>query len=172
MSELQRFIDAQDRDTDGLATALEELGRGRKEGHWIWFVFPQLDGLGSSPAARAYALTGPEEADAYLRHDLLCERYARAVAAVSTQLCRLQPPQLDVLMGSRVDTLKLVSSLTLFEAVATALAANEGEDGPHARLAEEISGVLAVADAQGYDRCAFTQRALTASGATPFGHHR
>lgn len=172
MTELQRFVDAQDRDTDGLATALEELARGRKEGHWIWYVFPQLEGLGSSGTARTYALAGPEEAEAYLRHDRLCERYAQAVAAVSTQLCRLPPPQLDVLMGSRVDALKLVSSLTLFEAVATALAAGEGDHGPHMRLAEEIGGVLAVADAQGYDRCAFTQRMLSASGAAPASPQR
>ena len=172
MSELQRFIEAQDRDTDGLATALAELGRGRKEGHWIWYVFPQLAGLGTSATARTYGLAGRSEAEAYLRDDVLCDRYAHAVAAVSTQLCRLQPPQLDVLMGSRVDALKLVSSLTLFESVATALAAETGEDGPHARLAEEIGGVLAVADAQGYDRCAFTQRALAADAAPASARER
>lgn len=169
MSELQRFVEAQDRDTDGLETALAELGRGRKEGHWIWYVFPQLEGLGESATARRYALAGREEAEAYLRHDELCRRYAQSVAAVSTQLCRLQPPQLETLMGSLLDALKLVSSLTLFEAVATALSSETGEDGPHARLAEEIGGVLAVADAQGYDRCAFTQRALAVERPAPAG---
>jgi uncharacterized protein (DUF1810 family) len=172
MSELQRFIDAQNRETDGLAAALEELGRGRKHGHWIWWVFPQLAGLGRSEASRTYALSGWGEAEAYLRHEELHDRYAQAVAAVSTQLCRLQPPQLDALMGSRVDALKLVSSLTLFEQVATSLAAEAGDDSSHARLAEEIGGVLAVADAQGYDRCAFTQRAIATPDAAPAGGER
>jgi uncharacterized protein (DUF1810 family) len=172
MSELQRFIDAQDQQTDGLATALAELGRGRKQGHWIWYVFPQLEGLGSSSTARTYGLGGREEAEAFLRDEVLCRRYAQAVAAVSTQLCRLQPPQLEVLMGSRVDALKLVSSLTLFEAVATTLAGEGDEDSAYARLAEEIGGVLAVADAQGYDRCAFTQRALASQPAPVSGAER
>jgi len=167
MSELQRFIDAQDNDTDGFSSAIAELAGGRKHGHWIWYVFPQLAGLGTSETARRYALSGWEEAEAYLRHDLLQKRYSEAVAAVSTQLCRLQPPQLDALMGSRVDALKLVSSLTLFEMVATALAGEAGDDSTYARLAEEIGGVLAVADAQGYDRCAFTQRAVADAAAAP-----
>ena len=166
MNDLQRFRDAQDRTNDGLETALAELHRGRKEGHWIWYVFPQLSGLGTSAAARAYAIADRAEADAYLRDDDLRQRYARAVAAVSTQLCRLLPPQLDQLMGSRVDALKLVSSLTLFEAVATDLAADAGDDSDYARLAEEIGGVLAVADAQGYDRCATTLDRLAGIGTT------
>ena len=91
------------------------------------------------------------------------------MAAVSTQLCRLQPPQLDVLMGSRVDALKLVSSLTLFEQVAASLAVEAGDDSAYARLAEEIGGVLAVADAQGYDRCAFTQQAIAPASVGPTG---
>lgn len=160
MSGLQRFLDAQDRQADGLPAALEELAHGRKQGHWIWYVFPQLEGLGTSATARKYALAGPAEAEAYLRDGALRDRYARAVAAVSAQLCRLPPPQLDVLMGSRLDAQKLVSSLTLFEAVATRLAAEPAEDDTYAALAEEVGGVLAVADAQGYDRCAFTQRIL------------
>ena len=71
MSELQRFIDAQDRQADGLATALAELGEGHKQGHWIWWVFPQLAGLGRSDASRRYALSGREEAETYLRDDVL-----------------------------------------------------------------------------------------------------
>lgn len=160
MSDLQRFREAQDRDTDGLATALDELGRGRKQGHWMWYVFPQLAGLGQSTTAMRYAIDGRAEADAYLRDDGLRSRYAQAVAAVSTQLCRLQPPRLEDLLGSRVDALKLVSSLTLFEAVATDLAREVGDDSEFGTLAEEIGGVLAVADAQGYARCAFTQAHL------------
>lgn len=165
MYDLQRFRDAQDRGTDGLADALAELGSGRKQGHWIWYVFPQLAGLGTSSTSQRYGLQGRAEAEAYLLDDQLRERYAQALAAVSTQLCRLQPPQLEHLMGSRVDALKLVSSLTLFEQVASDLAdRDDEEESAYLRLAEEIGGVLAVADAQGYGRCRKTQDQCAATG--------
>ena len=172
MNELDRFIVAQDDDHAGLAAALAELQAGRKQGHWIWYVFPQLAGLGMSSMSQRYGLRGREEVAAYLRHDELRDRYARAVDVVAEHMCRLQPPALATLMGSEIDARKLVSSLTLFEQVATSLADHAGDDGPEARLAEEISGVLAVADAQGYDRCAFTQWALATPDAAPAGGER
>src|SRR3954452_516339 len=70
-SDLDRFVDAQAGVYGGV---LEELRRGRKTGHWIWFVFPQIAGLGRSPMSRMYAITSVEEARAYLEHPLLGRR--------------------------------------------------------------------------------------------------
>lgn len=161
MGELARFIEAQDHEETGLAAALAELRTGRKHGHWIWYVFPQLAGLGSSAASQRYALAGREEAVDYLRHDGLRDRLLAAMSVVSDQFCRLQPPRLEDLMGSRVDALKLVSSMTLFERVAEDLAARD-PDGIMARLAEQAGEILAVAESQGYERCAFTRERLDA----------
>jgi len=105
---LQRFVDAQD---PVIERVLEELAAGRKRTHWMWFVFPQLAGLGRSPTARFYALASFDEARAYLAHPLLGPRLkacARAVAAHVGQSAR-------AIFGAP-DDLKLRSSLTLFEA--------------------------------------------------------
>ncbi len=80
--DLQRFVDAQDRVYE---TVLEELRAGRKRSHWIWFVFPQLQGLGRSPTAIRYGITSLAEARAYLDHDVLGPRLrecARVVAGI------------------------------------------------------------------------------------------
>src|ERR1044071_7849790 len=110
MSGLRRFRQAQDAPHDGFETALAELRAGRKRSHWIWYVFPQLAGLGQSPMAVHYGLTGADEAAAYLRDDVLGGRLASAAAVVREHLERAEPPRLDTLMGSRIDALKLVSS--------------------------------------------------------------
>ena len=68
---LERFHQAQARKWGGYASALAEIRKGRKSGHWIWYVFPQLDGLGHSSTARSYALRDLDEACAYLRDPLL-----------------------------------------------------------------------------------------------------
>lgn len=105
---LDRFVDAQDADRS-YERALGELRGGRKRGHWIWYVFPQLEGLGSSATARRYALRSLEEAQAYLRHPVLGPRLRACVAAVRS----LPDPDPDRLLGS-VDAMKLRSSMTLF----------------------------------------------------------
>ena len=107
--DLQRFVDAQ---RDDHAVALEEIRRGRKASHWMWYVFPQLAGLGSSPTARQYAIRGLAEAEAYLRHPLLGPRLveaAEAALAVAGRSAR-------EVFGSP-DDLKLRSSATLFAQV-------------------------------------------------------
>ena len=77
---LQRFVDAQ---ANGVyEQALAELRRGRKESHWMWFIFPQSAELGRSETAKYYGLSGEEEARAYLAHPLLGPRYRECVAAV------------------------------------------------------------------------------------------
>ena len=111
-ADLQRFVAAQDRGGT-YAQALGELRRGRKSGHWMWFVFPQVAGLGRSPTAQYYAISGRDEAAAYLAHPVLGARL-RECAEVLAGLDTHDP--VDVL-GS-VDAVKLRSSMTLFDAVA------------------------------------------------------
>src|SRR5580692_8693937 len=131
--DLERFVAAQDAGGT-YETALAELRAGRKTSHWIWYVFPQIAGLGSSPTARLYALASPLEAAAYLRHPVLGERLVSVTEAVYQHLSRQPPAQIRTLMGSHIDALKLVSSMTLFARVARSLDAHE-PDPRHARLA-------------------------------------
>src|SRR5688500_14248453 len=70
MDGLERFKVAQDAEHGGFRSAIAELRAGRKRTHWIWFVFPQISGLGSSETSRRFALRGREEAEAYLRDDV------------------------------------------------------------------------------------------------------
>jgi len=109
--DLQRFVDAQDRGGT-YAQALAELRAGAKRSHWMWFVFPQLAGLGRSATAQHYAISGPAEAQAYLAHPVLGPRL-RECAAALTGLDTTDP--VAVLGG--VDAQKLQSSMTLFAAV-------------------------------------------------------
>ncbi len=74
MFDLDRFRKAHDASRAGFAVALRELHEGRKTSHWIWYVFPQLAGLGQSPTAVHYGLAGPDEAADYLRDPVLGER--------------------------------------------------------------------------------------------------
>lgn len=110
--DLQRFIDAQDAPAGGLTVyerALGELRAGAKRTHWMWFVFPQLDGLGSSAMAQRYAIADLDEAAAYLAHPVLGPRLRACVAAVNGVAGR----SAHEIMGSP-DDLKLRSSLSLF----------------------------------------------------------
>ena len=81
---LQRFVEAQDAE-GSFASACAELRAGRKRSHWIWFVFPQLAGLGHSPTSRRYAIASLEEAEAYLAHQVLGPRLI-ACAGILSQL--------------------------------------------------------------------------------------
>jgi uncharacterized protein (DUF1810 family) len=150
---LERFTAAQGGRDDGFEAALRELRSGRKQGHWIWYIFPQLSGLGSSALASAYGIRGVDEAAEYLRHPLLRERLLTATTAVLGQLRR--SVGLDELMGSHIDVLKLVSSLTLFQPVASALLQSDGVED-HRLLADAADEVLTAAAAQGLPRCAYT----------------
>jgi uncharacterized protein (DUF1810 family) len=108
--DLQRFVEAQ---TDIYATALGELRAGRKRTHWMWFVFPQIAGLGHSAMARHYAIASRDEAKAYVAHDVLGPRLrecTQAVLAVSDSTA-------NAIFGSR-DDIKFRSCMTLFDAVA------------------------------------------------------
>ena len=153
-SALDRFKEAQDAPYGGFATALEELKAGRKRSHWIWYVFPQLSGLGSSEAARFFGIDGLAEALEYLADPLLRRRLLAAVEAVAEQVGNNAIP-LRTLMGSEIDAIKLVSSLTLFAHAANAAAVNEPE-AEIVALAALCRDVLGVAAEQGYPRCRFT----------------
>ena len=107
--QLQRFVDAQEGQFDA---ALAELEAGRKQSHWMWFIFPQVAGLGRSPTAQSYAIRSLHEARAFLAHPVLGERYRRSVEA----LARWAGTRNAVQILGEVDAMKLRSSLTLFEA--------------------------------------------------------
>ena len=108
--DLSRFVEAQEA---VWPAALAELRAGRKQSHWMWFVFPQIAGLGASPMAVRYAIVSAEEARAYLAHPLLGARLGEAVAAMLVH----HDLSAEAILGG-VDALKFRSSLTLFEAVA------------------------------------------------------
>ena len=148
---LQRFHQAQASRHGGYETALTEMCRGRKTSHWIWYIFPQLAGLGQSHSAQTYALKDLDEACDYLRDPLLRARYEGIVDAIATQLTNDQ--SLENLMGGELDAKKLVSSLTLFQAAAWRLAS---EDPDCATLSQRLAALLDQTTAHGYPPCAFT----------------
>src|SRR6478672_1914351 len=110
--DLQRFVAAQD--TGGTyQQALAELKAGRKTSHWMWFVFPQIAGLGRSATAQHYAISSLAEAQAYLAHPVLGPRLRQSAAALLSHPGR----SADQILGS-IDAMKLRSSLTLFSRAA------------------------------------------------------
>jgi uncharacterized protein (DUF1810 family) len=109
--DLQRFRAAHEQG-GAYTTALAELRAGRKRSHWIWFVFPQLDGLGSSPMASRYAIRSLEEARAYLADDVLGPRLRECCEALLALDAGAGASATAVLGG--IDALKLRSSMTLF----------------------------------------------------------
>jgi len=110
--DLQRFVDAQEAGGT-YERALAELRAGRKTSHWMWFVFPQLAGLGRSEMARRYAIGSLEEARAYLDHPLLGPRLRACCAALLTGAEAAGERDPRAILGE-IDALKLRSSLTLF----------------------------------------------------------
>ncbi|GAA4286551.1 DUF1810 domain-containing protein [Georgenia daeguensis] len=106
--DLQRFVTAQD-DGGTYDRALTELRRGRKTSHWMWFVLPQIAGLGNSPMARAYAVSSLDEARAYLGHPVLGPRLRECAEVVAAS----GAASAGELLGG-VDAVKLRSSMTLF----------------------------------------------------------
>lgn len=107
--DLERFVAAQEGVFD---TVLAELRAGSKQSHWMWFIFPQISGLGSSPMARRYAICSIEEAEAYLNHPLLGQRLMECCRI----LLSLDQANAEEIFGFP-DEMKLRSCLTLFEQV-------------------------------------------------------
>jgi uncharacterized protein (DUF1810 family) len=107
---LERFISAQ---SDVYREVVRELSRGRKTGHWIWFIFPQIAGLGHSSMSVRYAITSLDEARAYLDHPLLGPRLRECTRLVVAHCDQ----SLDTVLGA-IDAMKFRSSMTLFEIAA------------------------------------------------------
>jgi uncharacterized protein (DUF1810 family) len=110
--DLQRFLDAQDRDGT-YDRAVAELRRGRKQTHWMWFVFPQIAGLGHSETSRRYAISSLAEARAYLEHPVLGPRLTQCASIIAG----LRERSAEQIFGG-IDAQKLHSSMTLFASTA------------------------------------------------------
>lgn len=117
---LDRFVAAQ---ATSYADALAELRAGAKRSHWMWFIFPQIAGLGHSDMARRYAIRDLAEARAYLAHPLLGARYVESAAALLAHRGR----DAAAIMGG-IDSIKLRSSLTLFDRAGAPAAVRETLD--------------------------------------------
>ncbi len=156
-SAIERFVEAQaGGEYEG---ALAEIRAGRKRGHWIWYTFPQIAGLGTSHMSQAYAIHDRSEAEEYLRHPLLSQRLLEIASAAADHL--RNGVALNTLMGSSIDAAKLVSSMTLFGEVAGTLPESARTTTTDA-LAEAADAILAVAASQGYPRCEHTIQSLIA----------
>lgn len=107
---LQRFLDAQQGDYEH---ALTEVRNGRKYSHWIWYIFPQLKGLGMSYNSQYYGISGKEEAEAYLAHPVLGER----LREITSAFLQLKSKTAEEVFGS-LDAMKVLSCMTLFNEVA------------------------------------------------------
>lgn len=108
-TDLTRFIEAQANDYD---RALAEVTNGHKQSHWMWYIFPQIAGLGVSETARFYAIKNLDEANAYLQHPTLGNR----LIEISKALLAVEGKTANQILGS-IDELKLRSSMTLFGAL-------------------------------------------------------
>ena len=108
-SDLNRFIEAQKL---SYATALSEIRAGKKRSHWMWYIFPQIVGLGFSEMSRFYGIINKAEASAYLQHPVLGNR----LLEISKELLRLKSNNAGEIFGSP-DDLKLKSSMTLFSSL-------------------------------------------------------
>jgi uncharacterized protein (DUF1810 family) len=149
--DLERFLYGYRLDFD---QALSEINGGRKRSHWMWFMFPQIAGLGSSPTATAYAIRNRAEATAFLQDPTLGPAYRQLVDAVWRQVVE-RGVTVRNLFG-RPDDQKLVSSLTLFAGVAADL----GDEWT--ALTAIANGILDCAAEMGLLRCTATQRFLAA----------
>ncbi len=106
INSLDRFLEAQERMYE---IALKEIRNGEKESHWMWYIFPQLRGLGRSQMAYAYGINGVEEAKAYLAHPILSAR----LIEISEALLEHKDQDIEDILGD-IDAIKLRSSMTLF----------------------------------------------------------
>ena len=106
INSLDRFLEAQERMYE---TALKEIKNGEKESHWMWYIFPQLRGLGKSRMAYAYGINGIEEAKAYLAHPVLSAR----LIEITEALLEHKDQDVEDILGD-IDAMKLRSSMTLF----------------------------------------------------------
>lgn len=107
---MERFLEAQNKSYEGYETALKEMKQGRKQSHWIWYIFPQLVGLGNSWNATYYGIKDLEEARKYIAHPILGKR----LIEISEVLLTLEEKKAIKVMNGHTDATKLKSSMTLF----------------------------------------------------------
>ena len=163
MTDFSHFLAAQTNPTAGFDTALTELRAGQKTGHWIWYVFPQLAGLGRSEVAERFAIADFDDARAYARDPTLGPRLLQAFKLVREQLVAQVP--LMTLMGSDIDARKLVSSATLFLKTGEALAHEPAMRAYGIDLAHTCEAVLDLAQKANIWRCGHTLQTLSLCGA-------
>jgi len=150
---VERFKLAQDQPETGFENALVELRAGQKTGRWSWYVFPQLAGLGRSKMSQIYGIESVTEAFDYLRDPLLRLRLLELMTTILSQ--HHGGVALRRLMGSPVDLLKLVSSMTLFGFVARQMA-DAGPTDECGQIAAAADEILLLAQTEGYPPCRFT----------------
>jgi uncharacterized protein (DUF1810 family) len=154
---VSRFLEAQDGGTrarpgmTAYENALSELQSGKKVSHWIWFIFPQGP-FGHSEMSQRYAITSPDEAREYLYDQTLRSRLFETTRAVLAQLKGGIAP--EALLGSQIDCQKLISSLTLFEAIAETMKDEE--------MHSLLRSVLTHLNEAGFHRCERTLEWLLA----------
>ena len=107
---MQRFLDAQ---KNQYYIALREMREGSKSSHWIWFIFPQILGLGQSPESKRYGISDLDEAKAYLSHPVLGAR----LREITAEVLKHTDSSIRTIMGGGIDVKKFKSSMTLFDAV-------------------------------------------------------
>ena len=112
MADIDRFIHAQD-DFGGYQQAVLELKAGRKTGHWIWYIFPQIQGLGRSSNSKLFAISSLDEAKEYLAHPVLGARLKECTRVILSY----KGDDIYAIMGSSIDAVKLRSSMTLFDII-------------------------------------------------------
>ena len=112
-NDITRFLDAQDSGWNGYDEALREIKAGLKTGHWIWYIFPQLRGLGHSRMSHYYGITNRQEAEAYLNHPVLGKR----LREITVALLEHSDKSADSILGN-IDALKVKSCMTLFDCIA------------------------------------------------------
>lgn len=110
MNSLQRFLDAQ---KNQYYIALREMREGSKRSHWIWFIFPQIQGLGQSSESKRYGISDLDEAKAYLSHPVLGAR----LREITAEVLKHTDSSIRTIMGGGIDVKKFKSSMTLFDAV-------------------------------------------------------
>ena len=108
---LERFVNAQE---NSYKIALKEIQNGEKQGHWMWFIFPQIDGLGMSPMSRKYSIKNQQEAKDYLDHNILGNR----LIEITRALMKIELKSARSIFGYP-DDLKLKSSMTLFKIISS-----------------------------------------------------
>lgn len=111
-NDITRFIDAQDSEWSGYDVALSEIKSGRKTSHWIWYIFPQLRGLGHSRMSHYYGIIGRDEAEAYFHHPVLGMRLREITEALLVHCDK----SATSILGS-IDAAKVKSCMTLFDCI-------------------------------------------------------